>query len=64
MAVKNSLINMNILNNCVNKNIERLITIAVLAVITSMHSNLQKASYGPDNMNLPILIMHYQNHHV
>ena len=27
MAVKNSLINMNILNNCVNNNIERLITI-------------------------------------
>ena len=61
MAVMNSLINMNILNNCVNKNIERLLQSAVLAVIPSMHNNRsKKLPMGLDNMNQPILIMHYQ----
>ena len=48
MAVKNSLINMNVLNNCVNKNIERLITIGSSCCYPiDAQQPFEEASYGP-----------------
>ena len=47
MAVMNSLINMNVLNNCVNKNIERLITIGSSCCYPiDAQQPFKEASYG------------------
>ena len=48
MAVMNSLINMNILNNCVNRNIKRLITIGSSCCYPiDAQQPFEESSYGP-----------------